>query len=204
MVNVSVVDRRADGLYECKRDHWPANIFVPCVPNVEIPYPCRAQMMFEDGNAQRPFIYWPHSARRLAGGTFANQFAWSAYKSDFSQDNAREDTLQLAEETISEISSAYPFMVRENVILLREENGTLKGAWEYAHGGELLELVLDGNAYLFFAEEFSILTTGGEEVAVENPWGESSVTEVAEYDYEDYGHPGRECDPDGGIIIGGL
>lgn len=58
---VNVEDKRPDGLYLVRKDHWPANkqIAVPSVPPwADIPYPRRMRMWFEDASTQRPFLLW--------------------------------------------------------------------------------------------------------------------------------------------------
>lgn len=133
VINVSVVDRRADGLYEVKRDHWPVTIFVPCVPNVEIPYPCRAQMMFEDGHVHKGFLYWPHSARRLNGGTVGTIYAWPSYRNGFARLNCIGDFDHITDTGSGAL--VYPLFWRASAGILYEYGGSygheeIGGGWQ--------------------------------------------------------------------------
>lgn len=58
-VPVSVRGQAADGRYIVRRDHWPCDILAPASPrDAAIPFPRRMPMGFEDGNAQKPVLYW--------------------------------------------------------------------------------------------------------------------------------------------------
>lgn len=62
-IPVTVLGRHTDGRYIVKRDSWPYSIYAPAIPpDAVIPYPLRMRMDFEEGDNQRPFLYWPKSA----------------------------------------------------------------------------------------------------------------------------------------------
>jgi len=80
-MTVRVLSRRADGKYLCQRPDWPQGItmVVPTVPsNALLPTNSRQQIFFEDGDRNRPFLYWPWGRPRKHGLLGAAGLLWSA------------------------------------------------------------------------------------------------------------------------------
>lgn len=89
VINVSVVADLGDGWYSVQRDHWPITISVPVSPpQAKIPIPTRALMMFEDGDSQRPFLYWPFGKLGdVRPGSLGTALDWTNLFSDGSRSN---------------------------------------------------------------------------------------------------------------------
>lgn len=98
-VPVIVMDRRADGRYLVRREHWPSagdqpgTIAVPAVPSdAAIPYPCRAWLRFERGTLQGAHLYWPSpkSPRRLTNSVVAPTLTadWRCEHASFQRNNS--------------------------------------------------------------------------------------------------------------------
>lgn len=89
VINVSVVADLGDGWYSVQRDHWPITISVPVSPpQAKIPIPTRALMMFEDGDSQRPFLFWPFGKPDdVRPGSLGTALDWTNLFSDGSRSN---------------------------------------------------------------------------------------------------------------------
>lgn len=62
-IMVRVEGQRGDR-YIVRRDHWSSAILAPVVPaGAEVPWPCQAELVFEDGNRQRGFLSYPFAPR---------------------------------------------------------------------------------------------------------------------------------------------
>lgn len=103
---VTVTGQRADGMYCVRRDHWPTTIAVPSVPpDAKIPWPTRTSLFLEDGDSQRPFLYWPwnSSKRILTTGEIVSISAWYCEQRDFRRSQSQLvlelDTSSLSEAT---------------------------------------------------------------------------------------------------------
>lgn len=85
VVNVAVTEDLGNGLYKAKRDHWPGELTVPVMPpQAKVPVPSRVLMMFEDGDPQRPYLYWPFGrVDEVRPGNFvAHELVWR-FRSDW-------------------------------------------------------------------------------------------------------------------------
>ncbi len=62
---VSVLSQESDGRYLVKRDHWPYPIKVKATPpGAQIPTPIRLKLLFELGDRQKPFLFYPRTRYR--------------------------------------------------------------------------------------------------------------------------------------------
>ena len=92
-VQVSVRGQHTDGRYIVRRDHWPCDILVPSSPrDAAIPYPRRMPMGFEDGNAQKPVLYWLQRRPIPVGGPLGSALAltlnWVCAQADFARSSS--------------------------------------------------------------------------------------------------------------------
>lgn len=94
---VLVEERLADGRYKVRRDSWPCSIYVPVTPaGSEIPTPRRMPLLFEQGNAQRPFLFWriPLLGTGFVDGVempVALRSGWRTWHADFLRSNSWTD-----------------------------------------------------------------------------------------------------------------
>jgi hypothetical protein len=97
-VQVSVRGQHTDGRYIVRRDHWPMDILVPSSPrDAVIPFPRRMPMGFEDGQAQKPVLYWLQRREReilgpLGSTPIALTLNWSYWRADQARTNSWTDS----------------------------------------------------------------------------------------------------------------